>query len=111
MDFGSRHDSERPDAAQEAAELFMEHGCVLLKRVFGQDYIAQLHRAFVDTCYPYFEDREFPDALNVGAKRTQVTRLARGLIPRLFPVRSAKAHTYLRLRGAFRVPRQRAIRG
>ena len=72
-DFGSRHDSERPEAVQEAAELFMEHGCVLLKSVFGQDYIAQLHRAFVDTYRPYFEEREFPDALSVGTKRTQVT--------------------------------------
>lgn len=86
IDFGSRHDSECPEAVQEAAELFMEHGCVLLKRVFGQDYIAQLHRAFVDTCYPYFEDREFPDALNVGAKRTQVTVAIQGPFnsPRLY---------------------------
>jgi len=51
----------------------MEHGCVLLKAVLGRDYIAQLHRAFVDTYAPYLEDREFPDALTVGPKRTQVT--------------------------------------
>ena len=73
IDFGSRQNSERPEAVQEAAELFLEHGCLLVKRAFGQDYIAQLHRAYVDTYYPYFQDREFPDALNVGAKRTQVT--------------------------------------
>ena len=70
IDFGSRQNSEQPEAVQEAAELFIEHGCVLLKSVLGQDYIAQLHRTFVDTYSPYFGDREFPDALNVGAKRT-----------------------------------------
>ena len=62
MDFGSRPHSEHPEAVQEAAELFMEHGCVLLKSVLGHDYVAQLHRAFVDTYHSYFEDREFPDA-------------------------------------------------
>src|SRR5262249_47441232 len=72
-DFGSRQKSEHPEAVQEAAELFMEHGCVLLKGVLGQDYVAQLHRAFVDTYRQYLEDREFTDALNVGTKRTQVT--------------------------------------
>jgi hypothetical protein len=40
VDFASRQDSERPEAAQEAAELFMEHGCVLLKSVLGRDYVA-----------------------------------------------------------------------
>lgn len=73
IDFASRPKPEHPEAVQEAAELFREHGCVLLKGVFGRDYIAQLHRAFVDTYRSYFEDREFPDALNVGNKRTQVT--------------------------------------
>ena len=51
----------------------MEHGCILVKRAFDQEYIAQLHRAYVETYYSYFEDREFSDALNVGDKRTQVT--------------------------------------
>jgi hypothetical protein len=73
VDFGSRQISERAEAVHEAAELFMEHGCVLLKSVLGKDYIAQLHREFVDTYNQYLEDREFPDALSVGTKRTQVT--------------------------------------
>lgn len=78
IDFGSRDKSERPDAVHEAAELFTEHGCVLLKGVLAQDYIAQLHRVFVDTYHPYFEDREYPDALNVGPKRTQITVAVEG---------------------------------
>ena len=78
LDFGARQNSERPEAVQEATELFREHGCVLLKGVFGRDYMAQLHRAFVDTYHPYFEDREFPDALKVGEKRTQVTIAVHG---------------------------------
>jgi len=73
VDFASRQHSERTEAVQEAAELFMEHGCVLLKSVLGRDYIAQLHRAFVENYRQYLEDREFPDALTVGTKRTQVT--------------------------------------
>jgi hypothetical protein len=30
IDFASRPSSERPEAVQAAAELFIEHGCVLL---------------------------------------------------------------------------------
>jgi hypothetical protein len=73
IDFGSRQASEGPEGVQEAAELFMEHGCVLLKRVLSPDYVGELHRAFVDTYHAYFEDREYPDALKVGDMRTQVT--------------------------------------
>jgi ectoine hydroxylase-related dioxygenase (phytanoyl-CoA dioxygenase family) len=78
VDFGSQQKSEHPEAVQEAAELFSEHGCVLLKSVLGQDYVAELHRAFVDTYRSYFEDREFPDALVVGTKRIQVTVAIQG---------------------------------
>ena len=86
MDFGSRPASEHSEAVHEAAELFLEHGCVLLKSVLAPDYIAELHRAFVDTYQPYLEDREFPDALNVGTKRTQVTVAIEGPFnsPRLY---------------------------
>ena len=73
MDFGSRPDSERAEAAQKAAELFLEHGCLLARSVFGAGDIAELHRAYTATYHAYFEDREFPDALRVGDKRTQVT--------------------------------------
>ena len=73
VDLGTRPNSERLQAVHEAAELFMEHGCILVKGAFDEEYIAQLHRAYVETYYPYFEDREFSDALNVGDKRTQVT--------------------------------------
>jgi hypothetical protein len=73
IDLGARHESERPQVLQEAFELFREHGCLLVKGAFEPGYIAQLHRAYLDTYHPYFEDREFADALNVGGKRTQVT--------------------------------------
>lgn len=73
IDFGAVENSKRPDAVQEAAELFLEHGSLLVKRAFSLDYVGELYRAFVDTYRAYFEDREFPDALNVGGKRTQIT--------------------------------------
>jgi len=73
VDLGARQRSEHPEVVQEAAELFLEHGGVLLKSVLARDYISALHSAFVDTYRQYLEDREFPDALNVGTKRTQVT--------------------------------------
>ena len=44
-----------------------------IKSALRPEYVAQLHRAYVDTYHDYFEDREFADALNVGTKRTQVT--------------------------------------
>jgi len=86
IDLGARHESERPQLFQEAAELFLEHGCLLVKGVFDQDYIAQLHRAYLDTYHAYFEDREYSDALNVGNKRTQVTVDIKGPFnsPRLY---------------------------
>jgi len=73
LNLGSQQNPERSEAVQEAAELFTEHGCLLLKAAFSPDYIAQRHRAYLDTYRPYLEDREFSDALNVGEKRTQVT--------------------------------------
>src|SRR6266498_3151072 len=73
VDLGSRPNSERLAAVHEAAELFLEHGCILVKGAFDLDYIAQLYRVYLETYSPYFEDREFSDALNVGDKRTQVT--------------------------------------
>jgi ectoine hydroxylase-related dioxygenase (phytanoyl-CoA dioxygenase family) len=86
IDAGGQPGSERPEAAQEAAELFMEHGCVRVKNAFDADYIARLHRAYVATYHPYFQDREFSDALNVGNKRTQVTVAIEGLFnsPQLY---------------------------
>lgn len=64
----------------------MEHGCVLLKGVFAQDYMGELHRAFVATYSQYFEDREFDDALKVGPQRIQVTVAIEGPFnsPRLY---------------------------
>jgi hypothetical protein len=73
IDLGARHQVQRIEAVHEAAELFIEQGCLLVKGALDRGYVEQLHRAYLDTYHSYFEDREFTDALNVGDKRTQVT--------------------------------------
>jgi len=86
IDLGARQPSEHLPLVQEAAELFVEHGCLLVRRALDPDYVARLHRAYLETYHPYFEDRDFSDALNVGDKRTQVTVEIEGLFnsPQLY---------------------------
>src|SRR5262245_9929592 len=72
-DFSSGSNADRPEAVQEAVEMFMEHGSLLIKRAFGPDYVGELHRTYVDAYRAYFVDRDFADALSVGNKRTQIT--------------------------------------
>jgi ectoine hydroxylase-related dioxygenase (phytanoyl-CoA dioxygenase family) len=58
---------------KQAADLFLEHGCLVLKSAFDPQFIAMLHRDFVKKYNRYFQDTTFPDALKVGDKRTMVT--------------------------------------
>jgi hypothetical protein len=58
---------------QQAAALFLENGCVVLKNAFDVEVVRQLQVEFTAGYRQYFEDRQFPDALRVGDRRTMVT--------------------------------------
>jgi hypothetical protein len=60
-------------ALQEAARLFLEQGCVVLRNAFDAGVIQRLHDEFSASYHRYFHDQQFDDALRVGDKRTMVT--------------------------------------
>jgi Phytanoyl-CoA dioxygenase (PhyH) len=63
---------------RNAARLFVDQGSVLIRGAFSTSHVRRLHRAFVDSYHAYFRDREFPDALQVGRRRTMITVDLRG---------------------------------
>jgi phytanoyl-CoA dioxygenase PhyH len=86
IDLGWRRTAPRARALTTTAQLFLDHGSVLIRGAFSPAYVRQLHRTFVDGYRAYFRDRHFPDALTVGDKRTMVTVEVRGRFnsPRLY---------------------------
>lgn len=60
-------------ALQQAADLFLRHGCVVLRNAFDAGEIQRLQDEFAGRYHRYFEDRQFDDALRVGDRRTMVT--------------------------------------
>lgn len=65
-------------ALQQAARLFLENGCVVLKNAFDADLIQNLHDEFSASYGRYFQDEQFDDALRVGDKRNMVTVRVQG---------------------------------
>lgn len=63
---------------KEGAQLFLEHGCLVLENVFEPHAISELHAEFVAGYGHYFRDLEAPAALVVGNKRRQITVAVEG---------------------------------
>ncbi len=56
-----------------AQGLFETNGVLLIHELFQKALIGQLHAAFVARYQPYFEDKDYADALRVGDKRRMLT--------------------------------------
>jgi ectoine hydroxylase-related dioxygenase (phytanoyl-CoA dioxygenase family) len=79
---------------QEGAELFLQHGCLVIKNAFEPDYIRKLHDEFTHSFKEYFSDEIYDNALDIGDKRTMVTISLKGSFnsdsyyapPKFFPL-------------------------
>ncbi len=56
-----------------AAAAFRDNGVLLIENAFSTAFIDKLHAAYTDEYRAYFLDLDYPDALNVGDKRTMIT--------------------------------------
>jgi hypothetical protein len=63
---------------KKGADLFLQHGCLLIKNVFPQNIVDLWAADFSETYSHYFTDKNFDDALMVGRKRTMITMAIEG---------------------------------
>jgi len=68
-----QQESRHPDLIKVAQSLFEASGVLLINNLFSKSLITRLYRSFVETYQPYFEDKEYIDALEVGDKRKMLT--------------------------------------
>ena len=73
IDFGTVTAEPPDDGIKTAARLFCRHGCLLVKNALPVTYIEELVRSFTESYAEFFEDRNYPDALKVGDRRTMIT--------------------------------------
>ena len=62
-----------PELIKTAQSLFEANGVLLINHLFSQDLITSLHQSFVACYQPYFEDKDYTNALEVGDKRKMLT--------------------------------------
>jgi len=58
---------------QEAADLYNEYGCLLIRNVYTKEFINALKDSYIKQYEKYFTEREHMDALTVGDKRYMIT--------------------------------------
>lgn len=63
----------RSPILQNAVEMFLTQGYLVVENVFDPDLIRRVHAHFMDKYRKYFDDRLYDDALDVGHRRTMVT--------------------------------------
>ena len=78
IDFGTASAEPPANITTMAAGLFFRHGCLLVKNALPVAYVKELARSYAESYAEYFEDRDYPDALNVGNRRTMITVALRG---------------------------------
>lgn len=66
-------DLTNPQLVKAAQDLFEANGVLLIKDLFPKELIAELQTSFVKQYQPYFEDKDYADALKVGDKRRMLT--------------------------------------
>jgi len=62
-----------PELIKTAQGLFEANGVLLINHLFSQDLIASLYQSFVERYKPYFADKYYANALEVGDKRRMLT--------------------------------------
>lgn len=68
-----RTDLINPFLVKTAKELFEENGVLLIQNLFSKEFITELNQSFFQQYSAYLEDKDHPDALEVGVKRKMVT--------------------------------------
>lgn len=58
---------------QEAVELFLQHGCLVIKNAFTHDYVVGLREEFTRSYGNYMTAAPDADALDIGDRRKMVT--------------------------------------
>jgi ectoine hydroxylase-related dioxygenase (phytanoyl-CoA dioxygenase family) len=79
---------------QEAVELFLQHGFLLIRNAFEPAYVQKLHDEFTAGYRDYFDARTYDDALDLTERRTMVTIKLEGAFnsvdfyapPKIFPL-------------------------
>jgi ectoine hydroxylase-related dioxygenase (phytanoyl-CoA dioxygenase family) len=79
---------------QEAVELFLQHGFLLIRNAFDPAYVQNLHDEFIAGYKDYFDARTYDDALDLTERRTMVTIRLEGSFnspefyapPKIFPL-------------------------
>ncbi|MGE0651870.1 MAG: hypothetical protein AB7P12_08980, partial [Alphaproteobacteria bacterium] len=79
---------------QEAIELFLAHGILLIRNAFDPAYVQKLHDEFIAGYKDYFDARTYDDALDLTERRTMVTIRLEGSFnsadfyapPKIFPL-------------------------
>ncbi|MQA66052.1 MAG: phytanoyl-CoA dioxygenase [Alphaproteobacteria bacterium] len=79
---------------QEAIELFLAHGFLLIRNAFDPAYVQKLHDEFKAGYGQYFDARTYDDALDLSERRTMVTLKLEGAFnavdffapPKIFPL-------------------------
>ena len=79
---------------QEGVELFLQHGCLIIKNAFDPEFVRRLHDEFMNSYKDYLADKLYNDASDIGDKRTMVTINLEGSFnsrdyyapPKIFPL-------------------------
>lgn len=58
---------------RKGAFLFLKYGVLSIKNAFDVGFIRILHEFYLREYERYFEDKEYPDALSVGERRTMIS--------------------------------------
>ena len=66
-------DVQQSPVLQQAINLFLDHGCLLIENAFDGGYVGMLASEFSSRFERYFADQVYEDALATGDKRTMVT--------------------------------------